>query len=678
MSADALSKPYANLAPGAETTVNFLVSNTYTNATLPITLVPNAQGVTGQQQSTNVNVRITTTYNGSGTGFEDLTLGIVPKTVVPAAAAAPALDGQESPGEYSGEALDIGRKWEPGANTRDCLPLGVDCGDAPNAAPGSDGTTYAKVTRSGEDLYFFIHVRDDYQSYAVTPAECVAHWLADSVEILIDPRGDASQALKDTANTFKLGVFPFTNDSSNTNGNGANGPCWERDADNHQGYSTGPLKDTVDQAPNAPGVQVKSTAAWVGSNSTTVDHSYGPAGGYNLEVKIPLADLPAAVNPDNFGLNITPYDEDDTSATGTTALRHIDLSTRLAWSTFGSVQSDPYRWGRAVMAGYTPPASYPTTPTAPNVSHPNLDGADSPQTIAQSARNGVPISGRNPAPDGDSITQISNVVLTPGVLAFDVSATGAGRAHTFAWSGEKGYIPLWTTSCSPANDPAPDFGLSACALTDGGIPPWSTDMSGHVVAQQVNAIAAGVQRVSLPLTAAGFAKLASGGSALISFETAGDEVQAFDVPLAATSADGGVSGTVPATLSLALTGPAAAFQPFRPGVDGTYLATQSADVISTAGNALLSVGDPSSDHTGHLVNGSFFLPQPLQARGIKSDAQGTAPNPIGSGLNLLTWTAPVSHDPVTIEFTQVIGKTDALRTGTYSKTLTFTLSTTQP
>ena len=43
-----------------------------------------------------------------------------------------------------------------------------------------------------------------------------------------------------------------------------------------------------------------------------------------------------------------------------------------------------------------------------------------------------------------------------------------------------------------------------------------------------------------------------------------------------------------------------------------------------------------------------------------------------------TWTAPVSNDPVTITFSQHIGATDALRTGTYSRTLTFTLSTTTP
>ena len=37
-----------------------------------------------------------------------------------------------------------------------------------------------------------------------------------------------------------------------------------------------------------------------------------------------------------------------------------------------------------------------------------------------------------------------------------------------------------------------------------------------------------------------------------------------------------------------------------------------------------------------------------------------------------------SHDPVTITFSQHIAANDALRTGTYGKTLTFTLSTTSP
>ena len=43
-----------------------------------------------------------------------------------------------------------------------------------------------------------------------------------------------------------------------------------------------------------------------------------------------------------------------------------------------------------------------------------------------------------------------------------------------------------------------------------------------------------------------------------------------------------------------------------------------------------------------------------------------------------TYSAPVSNDVATIAFTQHIGANDALRTGTYAKTLTFTLSTTTP
>jgi LmbE family N-acetylglucosaminyl deacetylase len=524
VTADATSKPYGPLAPGADTTVSFSVSNSFTNSTLPIS----NPGAPADAQNTNVSVRITTTF-GSGSGFEDLTLGIVPKTTIPAAASAPTVDGQEGAGEYTGEALDIGRKWEPGGSTRDCSPPGVDCGSS--GAPGTDTSTYAKITRFGDDLYFFIHVRDEFQSYAVTPRECVAHWLADSVEILIDPRGNASQVLKDTANTFKLGVFPFTNDPTNFNGNGVNGPCWERDADNHQGYATGPLAATVDSPPNAPGVQVASTATWVGSNETTVDHSYGPAGGYNLEVKIPLADLPAAADPSNVGLNITPYDEDNTAATGTTTLRHIDLSTRLAWSTFGSVQSDPYRWGRAVLAGYTPPADRPTTPAPPNVSHPNLDGVLSPQTIYQSAVDGVPISGRNPAPPNDSIA-ISKPKLNPAKAEFELDATGPGTAYVFLWTGDHGAIPVFLTSCPLAADPPPDYGFTACAVTDGGIPPWSPDMSGRVVRSAAFDVSAGKQKVTITLDRAAYDKLATNGSALISFETPDNEVQAFFVPLA--------------------------------------------------------------------------------------------------------------------------------------------------
>ena len=99
-------------------------------------------------------------------------------------------------------------------------------------------------------------------------------------------------------------------------------------------------------------------------------------------------------------------------------------------------------------------------------------------------------------------------------------------------------------------------------------------------------------------------------------------------------------------------------------------------MISTAGDALISVADPSSTNTGKLVNGAFFLPTTLQAMatgGAFADVGGSA-----SPTALKTYTAPISNDQVTLTFKQRVNANDALRTGTYSKTLTFTLSTTSP
>ena len=121
-----------------------------------------------------------------------------------------------------------------------------------------------------------------------------------------------------------------------------------------------------------------------------------------------------------------------------------------------------------------------------------------------------------------------------------------------------------------------------------------------------------------------------------------------------------VGATVPATLSLTLGAPAS-FGAFTPGVTQTYTASTTANVISTAGDAALTVTDPSTTHTGHLVNGAFALPQPLQGLGT-----------------VKTYSAPVSNDLVTVQFRQPVSSTDALRTGAYAKTLTFTLSTTNP
>ena len=90
----------------------------------------------------------------------------------------------------------------------------------------------------------------------------------------------------------------------------------------------------------------------------------------------------------------------------------------------------------------------------------------------------------------------------------------------------------------------------------------------------------------------------------------------------------------------------------------------------------MSVSDPSSTAPGHLVNGAFALASPLQIAasrlGQPLGAYAAAPS------TLLTYDGPVSNDAVTLAFRQAIAADEPLLTGTYGKTLTFTLSTTTP
>jgi hypothetical protein len=173
-----------------------------------------------------------------------------------------------------------------------------------------------------------------------------------------------------------------------------------------------------------------------------------------------------------------------------------------------------------------------------------------------------------------------------------------------------------------------------------------------------------------------------GGKALLDIQSKGVELVnwmtgnevAPPAPAYTNDQPGTVGGSVPATLALTLGAPAS-FGAFTAGVDKTYTASTTANVISTAGNALLSVADPSDTATGRLVNGTFSLPQALRASG------GGVFLPVGGAaapITLKTWSAPVSNDAVTVAFRQTIDAGDALRTGTYSKTLSFTLSTTEP
>jgi sugar phosphate isomerase/epimerase len=216
---------------------------------------------------------------------------------------------------------------------------------------------------------------------------------------------------------------------------------------------------------------------------------------------------------------------------------------------------------------------------------------------------------------------------------------------------------LHVKGSNPNGGGAPTPALEFARITDAGGPNDFTDW------KRIFAAAADVDyyhwEYDLPPDAFASAKIASNLLNCVTFGKVRDE-------------SGGVGGTVPATLALTL-GASASFGAFQPGVAKDYTASTTANVISSAGDATLSVADPSTTAPGHLVNGTFSLPQAVQA-GV-----GGAFAPVGAApASLKTWTGPTSNESVKVDFKQSIGASDALRTGAYGKTLTFTLSTTTP
>ena len=358
--ADAASRPY-DLAAGQTGSVTFTVRNTDTS--LPTS---NQGGTTGDYDYT-----ISTTTQGGATDVTNAALELVPRTTIPQAPAAPSVDGKDSAGEYPGPSLDLSRLWE-----------GEACASA------ADCSATGKVTWYDDALYVLVQVKDDKAGSALDPADCKRHWRTDSVEIGLDPRGDA----ENTSTTFKTGILPVT---------AGGGPCFERDADNDQGPG----------AETAPGMEVASSVS-------------SPYTGYTVETKIPLADLPAAVDPSRLAMDIFIYDSDTTDRTG---------QTRIGWSTWGGVQGDPYRWGLATLPGYTPPPGRPTTAPPPVMPKTAALSVNSPQSIIQAASTGVPLAAGPAAPASDTVRLAGRPAVKDGSVTFRLRATGPGVVYAYVW-----------------------------------------------------------------------------------------------------------------------------------------------------------------------------------------------------------------------------------------------------
>ncbi len=191
--------------------------------------------------------------------------------------------------------------------------------------------------------------------------------------------------------------------------------CAARDADNRQG-PIGSFEQVG--GGGTPELHPDNTAP----GFEAVSRLKEPYTGYVIEAKIPMSALPDTIDPDRLGFNAFVYDSDTQDKTG---------QTRLGWSTFGGVQGDPYRWGRLVLEGATPP-QVPTS--EPLLDFPALDSLDSPPSITQAVRTGVALSGLPEAPRRATAELLRAVPVDGGVRAV-VRATGRGTAHLFAMYG---------------------------------------------------------------------------------------------------------------------------------------------------------------------------------------------------------------------------------------------------
>ena len=235
-----------------------------------------------------------------------------------------------------------------------------------------------------------------------------------------------------------------------------------------------------------------------------------------------------------------------------------------------------------------------------------------------------------------------------GLMIWDLDNSFTDRANTVTYSN-----PQTQIGAIAADNAAP----TVTSTNEGaGYLQGSTVPAAFACADQ----GLGVDSCTASVTNVDTSKIGYASYTVTAVDKAGNTtVETVDYMVNSTAVTGSASATVSATLSLSMGAPAT-FGAFTPGVAKEYTASTTANVISTAGDATLSVADAGTT-PGHLVNGAFFLPQPLQGLGV-----------------VKTYTGPVSNDQPTITFKQQVNANDALRTGTYSKTLTFTLATTAP
>ena len=138
--------------------------------------------------------------------------------------------------------------------------------------------------------------------------------------------------------------------------------------------------------------------------------------------------------------------------------------------------------------------------------------------------------------------------------------------------------------------------------------------------------------------------------------------------------DGGAGATVPATLALTLGGRRRLRRVHARASAKDYDVVHGANVTQHGGRRDAQRGRP-----GHRLGRAGWSTARSRSLSRCRPRSAGAFAPVGAApLTLHSYSGPTSNDPLTIRFRQTIGASEPLRTGAYSKTFTFTLSTTTP
>ena len=175
-----------------------------------------------------------------------------------------------------------------------------------------------------------------------------------------------------------------------------------------------------------------------------------------------------------------------------------------------------------------------------------------------------------------------------------------------------------------------------------------------------------------------------GGKDLLALQSKGVELVGWmtgneaapPAPAFSTTATSGPGGTVPATLSLTLGAPGDVRRVHAGRRQGLHRRRPRPPSSRPPVTRRSRVADPSTTNTGKLVNGTFAAAAGAAGQRRRRVRAGRRLRRSDHAEDLVR--PDLQRRRSTITFKQSIGANDALRTGTYSKTLTFTLSTTTP